>query len=490
MTGDRATPATRTHSSRATLLVVCASVFFSVLNGTMTNVALPVIGEDLSVEPARLGWIITGYLLVYGVSVPFYGRLADLYGGRRLFVIGLLIFAGASLACAVAVSYPMLLASRLVQALGASAIPGLGMALISQQFPAGQRGSAMGYVSATVGTGAAVGPTLGGILAGAFNWHFLFLFSALAGLLIPFALRSLPEGDRRPSEGLDLVGGVLVSLMVGGALLAATEGARGDLLAPQVVWAVIVSIISALALSFRQRLTRFPFIPRDLVHNRRYLALIAASFCTMAVSAGTFLSLPLLLVQTNRLPPVQVGLALLPNALALAMLGPFAGRLADRIGGRTPVRYGLVVMILSQLLFSSVGAGASPLIVSLLALLHGVGFAFINSPLSTMVSLVIPHDRLSSGLSINSMCFFLGAGFGTALVAAVLTARGDAQSALNPLYSLGAVGFSDAFLLSTPLLVIGLLLTAVLPRAGSRSVPELEGSTPTGQPAAGRALRR
>ena len=456
---------TNKQSRRATptLVVVCGAVFFSVLNGTMVNVALPVIGDALSVEPARLGWIVTGYLLVYGVSVPFYGKLADVYGGRRLFVLGLTIFSAASLLCALSLNYPMLLVARVAQAIGASAIPGLGMALISQQFPPERRGSAMGLVSATVGFGSAVGPTLGGFLAGTLNWHYLFFFSALSGLLIPPALRTLSAGERKGAEGLDLPGGILLALSIGGALLAATEGSRGNWLAPQVVAAIGISVVAAVALSLRYRLASEPFIPRDLVRNRRFLALVGISFLTMAASAGTFLTLPLLLSQVNKLSPTHVGLALLPNALALVLFGPVVGRLSDRIGGGLLVRLGLLIMLASQVLFSTLGAGASiPVVVALFAL-HGAGFAFINSPIAMMVSLVIPNVRVSTGLSINSMCFFLGAGFGTALVAAALTVRRGAETALNPLYSGKALAFSDTFLIAMLPLLAALLLSPALP---------------------------
>lgn len=465
----------RGGSPGQTLLVVCAAVFTSVLNGTMTNVALPRIGEDLRVEQARLGWIVTGYLLMFGVAVPFYGRLADLYGARRLFVYGLALFSVSSLLCAVSLSYPTLLVARLFQAVGSAAIPGLGMALISRAYGPEKRGSAMGFVSATVGTGAAVGPTVGGLLAGTLGWKYLFVVSALSGLLIPFALRTLPSGRGEGKEGFDLPGGVLLGLTVAGMLLAVTESARGGVSAPLVLPTLAVAALSAVGLVLRQRTARFPFIPRDLLANARYLALIFTSFGSMAVQLSTVIALPLLLTAVNKLTPVQVGLALLPEALALAILGPVAGRVVDRVGGRLPIRCGLVVMLVAELLLSALGAGAPVWVVSAVASLLGVGFAFVNSPLTTMVSLAVPQARLASGLSINSMFFFLGGGFGTALVTAVVTARRDAVQAFNPLHTGDAVEFSDAFLLLMLPLLAALLLSLALPGRERRT----KGAGPT-----------
>src|SRR5918997_2574159 len=175
------------RAARRTLALVSAAIISSVLSGTMANIALPQIGRDLQVEPARLGWLVTGYLLVFGIATPFYGRLADRFGARRLFVFGLCLFALGSLLCALAPAYGWLLAGRLIAAVGSGAIPGLGVALISRAYPPERRGSAMGFVSAAVGSGAAIGPTLGGFITGALGWHYIFGVTILAGLIAPFA---------------------------------------------------------------------------------------------------------------------------------------------------------------------------------------------------------------------------------------------------------------------------------------------------------------
>lgn len=474
-THPQAPPATPPASPLPTLIVICLAVFFSVLNGTMVNVALPVIGRDLGIEAARLGWVVTGYLLVFGVSVPFFGRLADKFGARRIFVLGLAVFALSSLLLAVSSSYSMLMAARLAQAAGAAAVPGLGMALVSRAYPPEKRGSAMGFVSMTVGTGAAIGPTLGGTIASAFGWNGIFLLTALSGLLIPLALRVLPPAKGTANEGLDLGGGVLLALSIAGALLAATEGSRGDPGSPFVLGALALSLVAAVLLVVRQRTAAYPFIPRDLLRNRRFLLLVATSFCSMAANLSVLIAIPLMLTAFNRLSPVQVGLVLLPEAIAFTLLAPVSGRLVDRIGPRMPILFGLALMAVALLGLSSLGAGATPGVVGALVVLLSSGFAFVNSPLATTVSLVIGRDRLSSGLSINSMAFFLGGSFGTALLSAVLTARRGAQSALNPAYSGQLPAYSDAFL--------ALVLPVLGAMALSFALPASEPNAQEAQPA-------
>ena len=461
------------RTARRTLVLVSAAIVCSVLSGTMTNIALPLIGRDFNVEPARLGWLVTGYLLVFGISTPFYGRLADRFGARRLFVAGLCVFAAGSLLCALAPGYVSLLAGRVVQAVGSGAIPGLGLALVSRVYPPERRGSALGFVSAAVGSGAAIGPTLGGVIVGTLGWHYVFVVTMLAGLLAPFAWRVIPQGSRRVDEPIDVVGGVLLALTVAGALLAATEASRGALDAPVVLAAAGVALVATGGLVVRQRLATAPFIPRDLLRNRRFVALVTLSLTAMAVNLPTLVSVPLLLSAFNRLSPVQIGLALLPEAVVFTLLGPVAGRVVDRVGPRLPIRAGLSVMFVALVALSAFGAGAPAWVVSLLVAVLSAGFAFVNSPLTTTISLLLPPARLSSGLSMNSMLFFMGGAFGTALMSAVLTARAAAQNALNPLYTGPAIAFSDAFLVLHMLMLVAFGLTLALPERGYRTAEQL-----------------
>lgn len=458
------------RAARRTLILVSTAILSSVLSGTMTNIALPSIGRDLAIEPARLGWLVTGYLLVFGISVPFYGRLADRLGARRLFVTGLCIFALGSLLCAVASSYLWLLAGRVIQGMGSGAIPGLGVALVSRAYPPERRGSVLGIVNAAVGSGAAIGPTLGGLIVGTLGWPFVFGVTALSGLLAPFAWRVIPRGDRYVDEPIDLPGGILLSLTIAGALLAATEASRGDLSAPLVLGSVAVAIIAAGLLMLRQRMEAAPFIPRDLLGNRRFVALVTLSLISMGINLPIFVSVPLLLTAFNHLEPIQIGLALMPEAICFTLLSSVAGRVVDRVGSRVPVRAGLAVMLVALASLSTFGAGAPVWVVSLLVATLSAGFAFVNSPLTTSISLLLPAARLSSGLSMNSMLFFVGGALGTALISAVLTARATAQNSFNPLYAGPAIAFSDGFFVMSILWVVAFALTVALPQRGYRTI--------------------
>ncbi|MDP8924848.1 MAG: MFS transporter [Chloroflexota bacterium] len=444
------------------LVVVCAAIFISVLNASIVNVVLPTIGADLDVDAALLGWVITVYSLVYAVAIPFYGRLADLYGARGFFLFGQGVFALGSLLCALAPSFPLLLVARVIQASGGAAVPGLGIALAARAFPPHQRGTVLGIVTTALGVAAAIGPTSGGLLADRFGWHAVFVVGALAGLLVPASWLLLPPEKPRGGERLDVWGGLFLAVGISGGLYALTEGSRVGWGSPRPLGSAAVALVGLAALVIRQRWAATPFIPRELLANRRYVALVTTSFGAMTAMMGAFVGLPLLLAGVNELSPAQVGLVLLPNAALTASLGVVVGRLVDRVGARWPVRVGLVVMMAAALGLSS-AAGSSAWTVAVILMLLGLGSSLVNTPLSAAVSLVVRPERLASGQSMNTMLFFLGGSFGATLTTAVVGARAGAADALNPLHGGAGVGFSDAFLLALVPLLLALSLSGAVP---------------------------
>lgn len=450
-------------------MVVCAATSATILNSTMVNIALPLIGRDLSAGPAQLGWIITGYFILAGVATPFYGRLGDIYGARRLFVTGLSIFTAGSLLCAVAPSYGVLIAGRLLQGIGSASSFGLGLAIVSTVYPPSRRGSALAVVSATVGTTAAIGPTLGGLLASALDWHLLFGVSALAGLVIPFALRLLPAGERGADRRLDWPGGLFLGLLVGAVLLGVTEAARRGPGEPLVLGCAAVAVLAAAGLALRQARAPRPFVSRELLADRLYVRLIAMNFGFLGANIPAVVALPLLLTRYSGLSPAQVGLVLLPEALAFAATGLVAGRVVDRIGTRGPLRAGLLLFVAGLFLLSSYGVGGPVWVVSGLAALLSAGTALVLFPISASVSLVVGRESIGAALGINEMCFLLGVSAGTALLTAILAVRAGAERALNPLHTGPAAAYSDAFLLGClpPLLV--LLGALTLPRIAAQT---------------------
>ena len=474
--------------SRNVLLIVSAAMIFVVLNATGLNVALPTIGEDLGLEPGLLGWILTIYLLVYGVAIPLFGSFADVCGARRFFIAGLAVYALGSLLCAVATSGTLLLAARVVQAVGGAAISGLGFALVASAVRPERRGFAFGVVGTSMGAASIAGATLAGVLADGPGWPAVFAVAALAGLLVPLAWTTLPVDVGRGGEHPDLRGGLFLALAIGGALFAATEGAQAGLGEARVGLAAAVAVGGLVGLVIRQRAVRSPSNPRDLVENRRYLALAATSLLAVAVTSGVYVGMPLLLSAVNELPPTQIGLVLMPGALLATSLGVLIGRLVDRVGTRLPVRVGLVALLAATLGLST-AVGTSVWALAALMCLVELGSASVSTALATAISLVVRPERLPSAQSINAMLLSLGGSLGTTLSTAVVAARGGALDALNPLHAGPGVPFSDGFLLLAVLPIAALAISAPVLIGKTRVQPGADRPDPAARSAVGVASR-
>lgn len=455
-------------STRLLLGVLISAVFVSVLNSSMVNVVVPVIGRTYGASEAQVGWVITGYLLTYAVGIPLYGRVADIFSLRRAFAAGLLAFAVGSFLGAWAPSLGALVFGRIVQGAGGAAIPALSSVSVAKVLPPGKRGSALGLIVSSVGIGASVGPIVGGAVAALAGWHYLFIGTLLLTLaLLPAALYVLPDDRPKGARGFDLPGGILLGLSAGLFLYGITRGQMSGFGSAASWGSFAGAALAAAGFGWRIRSAAEPFVSPRLFKNRAYVAAVAVGYFCMLANVSALVFVPLLVSQVNGLSPGQAGLVLTPGAVALAMLSPAAGRLSDRIGARPPIVAGLLVMLLSILSISTFGAGASPVIVSLGMLGVGTGFALANSPNVNAAASVLGPDEVGAGLGIFNGVFFLGGGTGPAVIGAFLAARKEADTgALNPLYALNAAPYSDAFFILAAALLISLVATLGL-RSGT-----------------------
>ena len=452
-------------STRLLLTVVVAAILVSVLNQTFVNTVVPDIQKDYGATQGQVGWVITGYLLVFAVGIPLYGRIADLYSLRITFVAGLAVLAAGSLFCALAPSLPMLVAGRIVQAAGASAIPALGFASVAKVLPPGERGTALGLLSASVGAGAAVGPVLGGVVADLAGWHVLFLLTILLSVgLIPGALRVLPgspeDGTAPSSLGaaihrFDVPGGVSLALAAGLALFGVTQGQVAGFSSPTCWGSFALAFVMAAFFIQRTRTSPEPFVSPALFRNRAFVAAACVGFCMMFANVGTLVLTPLLISSANGLSAAGIGLVLAPGAVLVAVLSPLAGKLSDRVGSRALVRAGLVIIMISTLFISTFAAGASAVAVAAGVAGLGLGFSAVNSPNSNAAAATLSQEDSGVGLGIYQLFFFLGGGFGPAVAATFLAFR-QGEGAINPFYTLDAAHFSDAFLLISAALLVAL----------------------------------
>ena len=464
------------RTANLALILLSTVVFFAVINGNMVNVALPFIGRHFEVTEGTYGWIVTGFSLSFGIFNAVHGRLANRVGLRRLYGIGIAILGGTSLLLAFSPTIEIAIALRILQGAGSAALPALGTVIISRMFAPDRRGMAIGYILAVVGTAASIGPFLGGILVEIGTWRLVFASTGVVLLAIPAVWKLLPESlDETEKEPFDLPGAILLAVGVSSWLYAFNVIER---LGPGMEFAGLLLLGLVTLLLFAWRITRAddPFAEPALFKDHRFIISSVVAFLINATRFGTIVLVPIFLIEVNEVSPVTVGLVLLPGALFIALLSPSTGRLGDRVGARIPVAIGAVLIVAGNLVTAFTAGG--PIIGPTIGMgLYGLGFAFIQSPIVSATSQILPVRLAGSGMGIYMMIFFLGGAFGVALsVTAVELQPAGVAPWLGFTAGPGAV-YSNAIFTLTILALIAIALVPGVP--GYRPLPrEHEESDP------------
>ncbi|PRY60572.1 MFS transporter [Glycomyces artemisiae] len=444
-----ATAPERAPAAAPLLALLMPAVLATVVASDMVNLMLPSIGEQFGASEAELAWVVTGFLLMFSIGVPVYGRVSDRASLKRLFAFALALYAAGSLVCALAPNLPVLVAGRIVTGAGAAAIPVLAMIAITRLLPEGKRGMGIGVVSAAAGVGTAAGPALGGGIGQYLGWSALFwIMLAAALLLLPAALRLLPDGRPAGADRFDLLGGALLGAGAGLALFGLTR-MQADGPAAPASWGSLAAAALALALfAWRTARSAHPFAPPALFADPHYRASVLTAFLAMAVNLGALVYVPLLLIDVNGLEPGAGALVMVPAGLAVAGLSPLIGRLADRTGSRPLVLAGLAAVIAAALFLSAFAGSVSVVPAGVGILVLSVGFILVMTPILSSAAGALPASQVGVGLGLLQGAQFLGAGAGPAVFGVLVTAvRQSGRDAVNPLHAAaGGAAYSDAFL--------------------------------------------
>ena len=410
--------------------MVTSFVFLSVASGTMINVALPYLGAHFGVPEPTYGWVVNGFILTFGVFSAVHGRLGDVFGVRRLYLAGVIGFAVGSLLAAVAPTIEVLVAVRVLAGIGAAAIPALGVSLVSRLLPPEHRGAALGLIMATVGVSATVSPFLGGAIVQWTSWRVVFAVPALGLLLVPLAARMLPRSldTTDPAARFDIVGASLLSAGAT-ALLVATS------LVSTAPWVAAAggAVGAGLLVGFWGWIGRAeaPFAPPPLLRERWFGASVLVGTLVNGARFGSVVLVPIVLEATGAAGPLGIGAVLVPGAVALAVLSPVSGRLADQVGARRASLPGVIgTLVTTAGLAWLVGVG--PWGLALGMALSGAAFAFVQPPVLTGLGTQLPPAHIGVGNGLYMMVFFLGGAFGVALALAVVAAQPENAEAWLP----------------------------------------------------------
>ncbi len=406
----------------AVLIVLVIGTFLAPLDSSIVTIALPAMAAEFRESLSAVSWVTTAYLLTSASLLLPMGRLGDVWGLRRLYVWGLLVFGLGSLVCALSGSIEALVASRVLQAVGASMLFAAGPALVSRTFPANRRGWALGYISLAVSAGLTIGPALGGFLVGSFGWPSIFLINVpLTVIVAGIAWRLLPD-ECRIAEQFDIPGAVLAAGALASLLLGLSGFERAGALSVEVIGPMAASVILGLAFVRWEGRAPNPMVDLRLFRIGAFSAGIgAATLAYMSLFAVTF-TMPFYLVRVQGLDPRLAGVMLTVTPLAMAVLAPVAGRTSDRRGSRTIATVGVLVLA-AGLLGGSFLAPDSVVwaVVPVLAVV-GAGMSLFQTPNTAGVLRATPPARVGVGSAFTAEARNVGMAVGIALTAAIVGA--------------------------------------------------------------------
>ncbi|PUA83033.1 MFS transporter [Nocardioides currus] len=389
-----------TPGGRAVIAAAVLGSGMTWLDGSVVNVALRTIGEDLDASLAELQWINNGYLVSLASLILLGGSLGDRLGRRRMFIVGTVWFALASVLCGIAPNAETLIAARILQGVGGALLTPASLAMIQGAFVHDDRGKAIGAWSGLGGVAAAIGPFVGGVLVDHASWRWIFLINLpLAVATVMIAWRAVPETRDPTATGhFDLLGAVLASLALGGITYALIDwGSDG---AP---WAAAAGVIASVAFLLLERSEKQPMMPLGLYRDRTFSASNAMTFLVYAALGAVSFFLVLQLQTVADYNALEAGLATLPITICMLFLAAKGGELGSRIGPRIPMTFGPLVMAGGTLLILGVDEDVNYWLGVLPGItVFGLGLALMVAPLTATVLAAAPDDKAGIASGINN----------------------------------------------------------------------------------------
>jgi EmrB/QacA subfamily drug resistance transporter len=373
------------------------------VDGSVVNVALPVLQKSLNASASQVLWVVEAYMLFLSSLVLVGGSLGDRIGRRRVFLAGVALFAAASAACGLAPGAGALIVARAVQGIGAALLIPSSLAILGSVFPAGERGRAIGIWSSLTAIAGVIGPLLGGWLVQVFSWRAVFFVNLpIAAAVAGITFAKVPESRNAQAKSLDLPGAVLATLGLGGLVFGLIEAPAGWQ-APRVWVSLSTSVAALCAFAAVERRSRHPMVPGKLLRNRAFVGANLLTLFLYAALSEAFFFLPFDLIQAQGYSPARAGAAILPMVLILFALSRTTGAIVDRVGPRIPLTAGPAIAAIGFLLLSVPGVGARYATAFLPALVVlGLGMAMTVAPLTTTVLNAVEPEQEGTASGINN----------------------------------------------------------------------------------------
>jgi len=402
--------------------------FMAVLDATVVNTGLPKIMASFGVGLDKIEWVITAYMLAMAVMLPTSGWLADRFGYKRMYFLGLLLFTFGSFLCFLSQDENMLIISRVIQGMGAGTLQPLGLAIITREFPVKQRGLAIGFWGIAAAASVSFGPSIGGFIIDNFSWQLIFGINLPIGILAMFFTIIIQTEYKHPERRkFDLVGFISVTIFLPLSLYTLSEGnAATNSAGWHAPYILLFAAISAVALAVfitTELTAEDPIIDLRLLGNHNFgLAALIMIFFSIGMFGSTFL-LPIYLQNSMGYTALQAGSVFLPVGIIQGFLAPISGRISDKMNPKIPIIIGVLLMSFSFYLNSKLSFLSEMKAIMVSLYVRGVGMGFLFTALSTIALIEIPREKMAQASGISNSIRQLGGSLGVAILATLLTTR-------------------------------------------------------------------
>ncbi|OME70720.1 MFS transporter [Paenibacillus odorifer] len=403
------------------LIVLNIFTFMSTLDGSIVNIALPELSKQLKLPMAQIEWVTTGYLMAICAAILFFGKLGDIVGKIRIFKIGTIVFVIGSMLCGFSLSLPALLASRVIQAIGASMTMANSQGIVTDIFPANERGKALGFIGTFVSLGSIAGPSLGGIMVSTLGWEYIFWVNIPIGVIaILLGWKVLPKDLTRTKSTIDVPGSLLFAIFIislfAGLLLGQQLG-YGDSL---IVTSLIVAIVSFIAFLWTELRRKEPLLQLSLFKNPLFSLSILCGFLVFTANFCFNIIAPFYAQNMLNLSPFEAGFLLMLLPICMVVVAPISGALSDKIGSEFLTFAGLVVMVIAQFGLAELHEGSTVVLVGVWIAMLGIGSGLFQSPNNSLVMSKVPRTQLGSAGSVNSLVRNVGMVVGITIATTIL----------------------------------------------------------------------
>ncbi len=450
------------------MAAVGMGVFLGTIDGSIINVSLPTMMQALKTDFPTIQWVILSYLLTITSLLLSVGRLADIRGKKKIYLLGFIIFTLGSMLCGFSPRAGWLVAFRVIQAIGAAMVTGLGAAIVTEAFPPTERGKAMGLIGTIVSAGIAAGPALGGLLIGAIGWRAIFFVNVPIGVIGVLMVRAFVPDDKpagRQQFDFGGAGALLISLL--SFLLALTLGQRLGFDAPLIIGLLLgFGLFLIIFLLIEHKVTQ-PMVDLTMFRNSIFSVSILTGFMGFTTMGGIFI-IPFYLQNVQGYSAIQVGLLLAVVPVMLSISSPISGILSDRLGTRGLATVGLFLMAISFLILRSLQVDTSTLGYIWRATPLGIGMGIFNSPNNSAIMGSAPKRHLGVASSFIAISRTLGMTTGVAVIGtifAIRTAVYAGQAVSADLTAAGDValvhGLQDAMTVVAGVMLVGTFISAI-----------------------------